>query len=187
MALNFNGNYKFFHVPKTGGNYVRAVILNTDGVCAEGKHPHAGPLAFGGRNVFDHSFCCVRDPYTWYQSFYRYRVQNGWKTDHPLDINCRGENFEEFIANVLKIWNGNPNGFVTALYLKFIPFVKYVLRMENLTTELQQLWHKWDLHWPENVPIQNTTSKKISTRLPQELAHKLRLADKDIAVHLGYA
>jgi hypothetical protein len=86
----------------------------------------------------------------------------------------------------LRIWDGNPNGFATALYLKFIPFVKYVLRMENLTPELQQLWHKWNLRWPKSIPIQNTTSKRINTNLPPELAHKLRLADKDIAVHLGY-
>ena len=188
MALNFKGDYKFFHVPKTGGNYVREVLKQSFAPTqlAEGKHPHSGGLDHGGRHVFDHSFCCVRAPYTWYKSFYRYRVQNGWKTDYPIDIHCRAATYDEFIWNILKIWDGNPHGFVTGLYLKYIPFCKHILRMESLTGELKQLFAMWNMRWPENIKHINVSNPKIDTHLSPRTRERLRSVDSGMTAYLGY-
>jgi len=193
MALKFD-KYRFYHIPKTGGNYVRKVIRFIPSLAGtEEGHPHCGPLRLWGDgtgftpHVPGNSFCCVRNPYSWYESFYRYRVQNGWKSDHPLDVNCRASTYDEFIWNMLKIWDSKDSpGYASILYYKHIPFCDHVLRMENLTPQLKSLFKKWGLPFPENVDAENVTNKKIDTKLSPRLRKKLRDIDKDISNYLGY-
>ena len=190
MALEFD-NYRFYHIPKTGGNYVREVLKQSypNRVLRERGHPHCGPLRFYGRNLHipANSFCCVRDPRTWYESFYRYRVQNGWKLNHPLDLNCRASSFDEFMWKLIKLFDsGDAPGYVTSLYLRFVPFCDHIIHQENLTKEMTDLFDKWEIPMPPLPQKINTTNRKIDTHLSPRLRQSIREIEGDIMKLLGY-
>jgi len=188
MALSI-GKYRFYHIPKTGGNYIRKVMLAISTYkglsLVERGHAHCGPLRILPYHDFERSFCVVREPIEWYKSFYRYRVQNGWKDDHPVDIYCKADSFDEFICNILKIWNSKDGpGYVTSLYLRFVPFCKFILPMNNLTPSLKKLFAMWRLPFPSNVPPENATSKAINTELSKPTFKSIRASDNDIRKYL---
>src|SRR3989338_8198252 len=95
----------FFHVPKTGGMWVRQAIKNagiptnevgnaieeTDNFSTM-KHTffHATPRTVHTLGRF--SFAFVRNPLTWYQSQWAFQMQHQWKNWFPVS-----EIFSEYI------------------------------------------------------------------------------------------
>jgi len=195
MALKFD-DYIFYHIPKTGGNYIRLVLQRITTDIEEITHPHASPLKVGKkRHDPEKSFCVVRHPLTWYESFFRYRIKTGWRLGqgtriyndgpHPIDAHCHSDTFRAFISKMLVYY---PNGWVTSLYLRFIPFCKYTLRQENLTPELKELLTMFGYKkFPKVINKKtNVTQGSIETKLPKDLRNKILKAESEIIKYLGY-
>ena len=181
MALNFN-KYIFYHIPKTGGNYVRDYIKNSGIPTMELGHVHCTPLEIDHYQEYT-SFTVVRHPLGWYESYYRYRQVRGWTDGHFIDKHCKIGTFEDFVASML---NAYPCGYVTARYLSVLPFVDYVLETENLTEMLNNLMLSFGFTRSINISKSNVTPKTIDTSISPELYDRLLRAEGRIIKYLKY-
>ena len=139
----------FYHIAKTGGVWVKEAMSRSGLLysrCDNKRvsHPfglkreHATPdviLDKYKRGRF--SFCFVRHPVTWLQSFWCYRVRTSrLDKKFPLDY-LWDDDFEAFVYNVLASY---PDGFVSRLYQYYVgenaDAIDYVGRQENLADDL---------------------------------------------------
>jgi hypothetical protein len=60
-------------------------------------------------------FCIVRDPLSWYQSYWADRMLLGWGGDLEIGRECASERFEDFVRACVSKFPG----FVTKLYGRF--------------------------------------------------------------------
>jgi hypothetical protein len=153
MALYLKNGAVFLHIPKTGGNWVSACLKELDlleekksswGKHADIEHLFLPPsISIDGRKKFakyafrklvlpphtvknkPYMFCFVRNPLSWYESWFKYMSQDsrkwrfwGDKIDvdkwHPnAQLNGLGSyEFNSFIRNIL----ANKPGFVSEMY-----------------------------------------------------------------------
>lgn len=149
MALQMR-NSIFFHVPKTGGTWVRQAIRNA-GIPTNEIGPDLSKHSFNRlSNIFHcapglvHSegyftFAFVRNPLSYYQSYWSFKMRTG--ADNIFDKAYMDEDFLQFVRNVIE---GHP-GWVSALYKKFLgpnaDWVDYVGRQESLRKNLIQVLH----------------------------------------------
>ena len=96
MALILKGGAIFLHIPKTGGNWVTAVLEEAKLVEGRFAHKHAtmdrllAPIHRNSARIFGwwglrkirarlqpkpYVFCFVRHPLTWYESWFKYMTQ----------------------------------------------------------------------------------------------------------------
>ncbi len=185
MALKFD-DYLFYHIPKTGGGYVRQVLYVVAKEFKEIGHTHNTPLEIENYEKIP-SFTIVRHPLAWYKSYYRYRVKKNWRKGHFIDKHVKADNFEDFMKNMLYAY---PCGYVTSRYLSVVPFISNILRTETLTEDLRQLLAKWGYKfpltktWPERK--EKIGDRKINTSISPETMSKLLKAESRIISHLGY-
>lgn len=161
MALLLKNGIIFLHVPKTGGNWITHVLNKMDIIEAEIGHKHSdlAQLFFElrvdcrwptlrrveeGKKPF--LFCFVRNPLSWYQSWFKYMSQpnRAWRnwgnaSDerdwHPCSLlnGVRGDNFSEFLMRVAE----TRPGYATELFSWFDrPSMNFVGRYENLRDDL---------------------------------------------------
>lgn len=155
----------FLHIPKTGGMFVRHVYK----VCGiphyeiGDQHSHFPYLLRLNDESFYknlNTYAFVRNPLSWYQSRWTFRVKYGWKAIHPLDFNCASNNFHQFVDNVLKYM---PDGWVTWEYKNYIDSVpggiKHVGRVERMADDLikimQSSGEKVSINAINNMPRVN--------------------------------
>lgn len=168
MAVILKNGALFLHIPKTGGTWVTRTLREAGLARCSIGHRHANLdhlLAPGWqglgrrlewtwkRRLFlrthprPFTFCFVRHPLDWYESFYRYKSQNsiGWQRDGSVDdfnrwhpnavLNGLGEgrDFNSFVAAAMDRFPG----YVSALYshYTFRP-VDFVGRQETLREDL---------------------------------------------------
>ncbi len=173
MAVILKNGALFLHIPKTGGTWVTRVLRESGLIRCSIGHRHANlehvlAPGFQGwgrrlewlykRSLFlrthprPFTFCFVRHPLDWYESFFRYKSQPelNWVRDgeehnfhrwHPnavlngLGLNRQGEGrgFNEFVSAVLDRYPG----YVTSLYshYTFRP-VDFVGKQESLRDDL---------------------------------------------------
>lgn len=138
-------NSLFLHIPKTGGMFVRHAlkICNIPNYEIGDQHSHFPYLLkFNDEDFYKrlNTFVFVRNPLSWYQSRWAFRVKYGWKSIHPLDYNCASNDFKTFVGNSLRYM---PNGWLTWEYLNYIDTVpggiKHVGRLEKLTDDLAKI------------------------------------------------
>ena len=104
-------NSVFLHIPKTGGTWVR-LRLQEAGLIKRISHGNDFEPGFGVNSIhnipiYDKEFqnkktrfCFVRNPYTWYKSYYGYRKRFPWDEKSCIDIQCKAESFNEFVESV---------------------------------------------------------------------------------------
>ncbi len=168
MAVILKNGAVFLHIPKTGGTWVTGVLRESGLMRCSIGHRHAnlphvlapGNQGFGRR--LEHfykrtcflkthprpfTFCFVRHPLAWYESFYRYKSQSelNWEEDgevdnihrwHPnaiLNGLGRGRDFNSFTSALMDKYPG----YVSALYshYTFRP-VDFIGKQENLREDL---------------------------------------------------
>ena len=156
-------NAVFFHIPKTGGTWVHRA-LEASGI--EMKpfiiQPHSTYLE---EDIEDkYTFAFVRHPWAWYQSYWRFRTDTGWKEKWWLDDNCRAETFEEFIGKVID--KGYP--YLTEMYNNYTgepTILSFVGKQENLVEDLvhvlRHLNETFDEEKLRNTPRQNVSTIKL--------------------------
>ena len=161
MAIILKNGECFSHIPKTGGSFITHV-LNEAGLIRKkiGYHKHLDwtricyfpqthrkiltRLNFSlVKFYYQTSFCFVRHPIAWYESFWNYCNQSSvnWKVFgsvrnwHPCFR--LAEHYDtNFNAFVTKILNNQP-GYVSELYSMYAhPKIDFVGKTENLTQDL---------------------------------------------------
>lgn len=139
----------FYHVPKTGGIWVKEAMRKSGlrydrcknmkvGQAFGLKREHATP----GVVCTEHkdglfSFCFVRHPVGWYKSFWCYRVKTQYlDRKFPAD-RLWDDEFEKFILQILEAY---PDGFVTQVYQYYVgedaKEIDFIGRQENLADDL---------------------------------------------------
>ncbi|GAG19660.1 unnamed protein product, partial [marine sediment metagenome] len=114
-------------------------------------------------------FCFVRNPLTWYESFWRFKVSIGWEPDgdeldkwdwHPNSmLNGLGDDdFNQFVRNVTK----KRPGYVTELYGWYTKTgIHFVGKQEDLVDGLIKVLRVLNLNFDEdfvrNFEPQNTS------------------------------
>lgn len=162
MAIILKNNEIFLHIPKTGGSWVSKVLKMQSLTKAYiGCHKHFDwariesliiPKSKLLRYIFFEifkikefhpSFCFVRHPLTWYESWWKYNNQSyvNWKSFtkphvwHPCHVlnSCKSTDFNHFVSNVLK----KRPGFVSELYSSYAHSeINFVGKQENLAEDL---------------------------------------------------
>jgi len=184
----------FLHIPKTGGSWVRSVLRNLGLVRMEFPDTHPDmdrvlhlpryyPHHFVRQSVKHQSvrlaeevrssykFCVVRNPHSWYESYWRYMMGRNWNigtetnrifdtTWKPNSILLRygSQNFNEFMGRVL---NEHP-GFLTQMYGRYAPpgSIDFVGGTESLVDDLVTVLNTLGLDFDEDE-VRNT--EKINT------------------------
>jgi hypothetical protein len=135
----------FYHLPRTGGTWVRNVLFS--GAVVGQVEPlikhfrnrdafltrkHIPPTVVKPKNF---SFAFVRHPLDWYQSIWKYRTRFGeWeaKNNCKLTEKCGRNDFREFIDAVIKNY---PEGYYTKIVEEFA-MVDFMGRQESLADDL---------------------------------------------------
>jgi len=170
VTVKLHNGSIFLHIPKTGGTWVEHVLKALGLYDSAYGHEHAdfdrvlnrdrfyfGPslcwhmakarlrgMNAGGRDETMRKFCFVRNPFSWYESWFKYMSGLDWKPWgevnsaahwHPNSgLNGLGsEDFNEFVWNVVK----KRPGYVSELYYSYTkPGIDYVGRTETLERDL---------------------------------------------------
>lgn len=181
----------FIHFPKTGG--VWATMLLTElGLVVEpliephcslkdvlSKHPDLASLK---------SFCFVRHPFSWYQSFWAFRCANGWGRDENLLDTCRAPTFQEFIRNVVKRCPGHLSAHLKELTQGVTYIGRFEALRESMIAILSVLGESFSYeavyaHPPENVSPKDPV---IAGRYTPELLDLLYKAETYAFTEFGY-
>jgi hypothetical protein len=180
MALKFD-KYIFYHIPKTGGTYFRAVIAQSFGNREELGHTHNTPLEVPNHKKYT-SITIVRNPLDWYKSFFRYRTVSNWRKGHFIDKHAKAKNFNKFMENMLYAY---PCGYVTSRYLSVIPFVNKIFRTETLDADIQKFFKEIGKEVPK-AERKNVTPQTIDTSLAPDTHKKYLRAESRIISYLNY-
>lgn len=208
MALILKNGAVFLHVPKTGGNWVTKILQELDLVEANVGHKHCDVdhfftphivgrmplLKYTTRRMFNrlpfntepYMFCFVRNPLTWYESWFKYMEQPSrrwlhWGDErsvydwHPNSIlNGLGcASFEEFVRNV----NKKRPGYVTELYGWYTrPQMDFVGKQERLEDDLIEVLKTMNVDFDEEF-VRNHGKVGVSPTPEAELVwpHDLKL------------
>jgi hypothetical protein len=198
MPVLLQNGAVFLHIPKTGGTWVSQTLRRLGLFrCSIGaKHANfPRMLATGRRGAgrrLEHTakrllflrtrprpftFCFVRHPLSWYESFYSYksRPDTQWERDGEWDSYARwhpnavlnglgeGRDFNEFVEAVIE----QRPGYVTSLYehYTFQP-VDFVGRQEQLREDLAAVLEKMGCEFDRQVVLE---AKRVNTsRAPGE-------------------
>lgn len=189
MSLHLiKSNAIFFHIPKTGGTWVHKALENS-GVKIETYYPNGHPHNTYKEESIEEKylFAFVRHPFSWYKSYWAYRMKTGWETEWWLDSYCKSTDFEEFIRNIVN----KQYCYLTDLYNQYIgkpAILNFVGKQENLTNDL--IWvlnflnEKFDEKKLRNTSKQNVI--KLNPICSNELKQKLLELEKEIIRKFRY-
>ena len=225
----------FYHIPKTGGTWVRRVIAETSipsneivershfikfrKLCQEkpSKNPfkrnavptlptgvstwllasieHVTPHFVEANGRFQFAF--VRHPLSLYQSFWRYKMTEGWDMHNALESKVARNTFAGFVEAMLT----EEPGWLSKKYRSYttvgtrkdpqdIDFIgKQEHLVEDLITALTLAGEEFDPAIIRNHPPVNVTRKKRSEKdyaLSSELQKKFRKIEAEAFERYGY-
>jgi hypothetical protein len=187
MALRFD-NHCFYHIKKTGGNWVREILTRITDDTEDISLKHIDPLSIDPKNErFSKTFCVVRNPLDWYASFYRMKKTNGIIYPNGPDHLIEGRSFEEWVKEMIYVY---PCGFVKLTYCTIFPFVEKVFKQESLRQDLppflERLGYKEVYKIANGMPNVNVTPRTIDTTLSKETLAKLCNTERAMFDHFGY-
>ena len=162
MAELLRNGAVFIHVPKCGGNWVRAALRDQRlWRCRIGykhstperiddvwrfhrwqfvKHLPTRPDVTPGKLRRAYKFCFVRNPLTWYESWWKFMAGDWhpwevgrWHPQRPID-DCGDDDFNRFVENVLR----ERPGYVSEMYRWYARGVDFVGRTESLPDDLRR-------------------------------------------------
>ena len=183
----------FYHIPKTGGTWVRQAIKNAGIPTVElGDSPDPGVNKHNRFVSVDtmgrFTFAFVRHPLDWYVSFWSYRMRTGWKDEDCLDP-YMSKDFEEFMHGVLR----NLPGQLSRRFEKYVGpppgVLDFVGRQENLAEDLIRAVRSAGEEFDEGK-ILGTPPVNVSVNRPGYSSDLLRAvleSEYPAMVRFGYA
>lgn len=182
----------FFHIPKTGGVWVRQAIARAGIPAAEwGDRPedpgtiHQWPGGVDTRGKF--TFAFVRHPLSWYGSFWAFRMERGWRNVDLLE-SCLCVEFAGFIRKVLRRF---PEGHLSDRYESYVEppgTLDFVGRTENLAEDLvaalRRAGEEFDEAAIRSTPRLNAT--RLRPSYPPDLREAVLRAERRAVVRFGY-
>lgn len=230
MATLLNGGVLFLHLPKTGGSWVRHVLREQGLVKMEWPHPHPDfdrvvnlpryyPFHYAKQSIKHQSltlhrevqqsykFCFVRNPYSWYESYWRFMKGRDWESFHeerqqerafflkrPWHPNAFLEQIDEddfagFMHHVLTKYPG----YLTQMYGWYAPpgEIDFVGRteslVEDLLTVLETVGGEIDEEAIRNTEKVNTSPDRIERPTwTEELRAEVRRLETPVFERFGY-
>ena len=222
MAVILKNGAIFLHVPKTGGTWIHRTLKSMDLVRGNTATKHAdidrvftptgntpGRIfrfyarwmtgAYPGRQPFIFAF--VRNPLTWYESWFKYMSRTGLQWGPAGDANdlnhwhpCAGLNglgdtdFNQFVRNVIR----EQPGFVTQMYGGYTRSpVRFVGRMENLRDDLVRVLLEMGLAFDEQAireapPINTAFESQNTIQWEPELREQVTRLEYAGMLRYGY-
>jgi tetratricopeptide (TPR) repeat protein len=177
-------------VPKTGSTWLTAALA-----AAGVNHRQIGPARWRGHGDLtvhpeSHAIvaCFVREPISWYRSYFAYRIEHGWRPKYTLDHLCESDSFTSFVRSACT----QLPGFLAGLYARYAGRperqVTFVGRTEHLADDLVRLLHlaeeKFDENALRSVPPINTTSVRPS--ITREIEDLIYISEYEAACRFGY-
>lgn len=213
MTCLLNNGSVFFHIPKTGGTWVYNVLESLGLIKSRLGHVHAdyfhaywNQMLLTPNEIFlnkfktllgyrqnsaamptnTFSFCFVREPLAWYESYWKYMQSLGWPTWgeagdprqwHPCCyLNGLGsDDFGIFTSRVL----AKRPGFVSELYGWYThPAISFIGKQEYLSKDLAEALrilnipnNDLNLRARENVSDSPEQSVSWDPRLAEDILH----------------
>ena len=176
---------RFLHVPKTGGNWV-SLAFEKMGLLtfANLTLPHVNLRDCPGDGMF--TFCGVRDPVEWHESYWRFKMVFGWRIqENKFDAAVGAGTFERFLELVLD----NKPEYYSWLLKNFAgesgDGVDIMLRTSHLKGDLIRALftagEKFDFAVLDEIPPHNVSKwprEAVSGELLTRLREKNQLASK---------
>lgn len=221
-------NAIFLHIPKTGGTFFRKVLDDLNLRVIDFGYEHADMertinsfkyypanairTSFLLRKNIDNyakecfKFCFVRNPYSWYESYWRFMYGLHWKNLNnyrpknrfkiPVDnwnpINLllpyANDDFNIFLENVL---NAEP-AFLTKLYALYAkqPLINYVGRLENIEHDMAKIFETIELKFDKNIFGKTLRVNESKTPKPiwsNELKYRVYQSELNIFENYKYS
>lgn len=226
MAIKLTNGSVFLHVPKTGGSWVEKVLADYGLVECRIAHEHADydrvlyhEQFLSGRDLAwrlarkkvlrllrlyrgtpaAYTFCFVRHPLQWYESWWKYMKALRWSewgkenskdNWHPNAIlNGLGDDdFNTFVRNVIK----KRPGYVSELYFSYTkPGINFIGQTENIVEHLIQILRSLGISVDETL-IRNYPKVNVSETSPSEISwdpnlkRTVTMLELPALIHFGY-
>jgi len=205
MSYIINKTNIFLHIPKTGGSWVNFVIENSNldiEKIGYNKHTTYDYIASKLNQSFDKShiyrrmlprfssrkykyFAVIRNPLTWYESFYKHQKRNNFKIYGSLGNSyrwhvwscfskIRANDFNLFMDEILEKYPG----YLTYLYNTYLlNSGAYYLKKESLRYDLYKLGKVLNINFDEELIF---SSEKKNTSSDEKILWKKEIYDKVI-------
>ena len=202
MALLLKNGAVFLHVPKTGGTWIRQVLQELDLVEGPLGHGHNdferaywhdklhhnlqvvryilrewvhSPRAQKKMKPGAFKFCFVREPLSWYESWWRFMMSLDWRRlgdendPHKWHPNAMlhglgDPDFNQFMRNL----NRKRPGYVTEMYGWYVrPGVNFVGKMENMQQDLLKAFSLMGLNIDEKRVLAVARQNESPSHIPK--------------------
>lgn len=164
----------FYHIPKTGGTWIRGILFDSKLAIGESNNDHSTPDPKSQYEANKFWFCFVRHPLTFYQSYWKFRMINGWDETNETDLRCKDNSFHQFVENVLTSY---PHGWASDLFKAYTLFVDFVGRQELLANDLIKALklanENYDKLFIRDRPRENKTDTNFRATFTKQLLDKL--------------
>lgn len=189
----------FLHVPRTGGTWVNDNLLKNISPCC--YFEDSGHVNFPRAHEYNNAknsktfFLFIRDPLTWYQSYFRRRMFYGW-TQSPFDQDCGNvDTFNKFINKIIK--SKHYHGYVSKMYRGFIDnyvdkgagpikIGRYENLVEDLVRILKENGEEFDEEEVRNFPPSGVQKVEQETIYTKENYSKMVELEKEAIEKYGY-
>jgi hypothetical protein len=157
VAILFDNDKAYLHIPKTGGMWVRNLLeangidytissppdyggtIDAELVAPNEKHHLAAlPDGMPAKNVF----CTIRSPVSWYESYWLFRnYSEKWSWDDKrvidslLSKNARYK-FQIFIDEMMTLY---PNGYLGELYKRYTRLAGHYVKIQSAPGIIEKL------------------------------------------------
>ena len=223
MAVILKNGAVFLHIPKTGGTWVTGILRDLGLARCSLGHRHAdwahllapGNQGLGRKCEYfwkrtlylktsprPFTFCFVRHPLDWYESFYSYKSQesidwepdgdfndaNRWHPNSVLNGLGRGKSFDEFVEAVVEKFPG----YVSSLYSYYtLRPVDFIGKQETLREDLVEVLQRMGLSFEPEVVLEGeriNRSRALATRLEwdSDLRERVVAAERAGMLRFGY-
>jgi len=156
---------RFVCCPKTGSKFSTSALVRATpySVLHEGSARKYHTRVDEGPGLDLPSFGFVRHPVTWYESYWRYRMQTGWTENHPTDRDCKSDDLNEFVGGVVEKYPGWMSRYFQQWLGEDYQGLAFIGRFESLLDDLCLALRHFEQPFDEEK-LRNTEARNVGDR-----------------------